>query len=370
MKIGTLTYHFANNYGAVLQAYALKTYLEEQGHDVEILNYNSSFLYRKNRALLKRVVSLFWSRFRLVIGGAKKNKAFSSFRLNYLGINGEQITLPTELKNYLKDKNFNAFVVGSDQVWNPVLNGADKNYYLAFANSALKVSYAASFGVSKVEERFIPLIRDNVKEFSAVSVREKTGLEILKNCSVENSATVVLDPVFLLSQEGWNKLASKRLIKEKYILCYVMPGDKKLENKITETANKLKKETGYKVVYIGRKEYYRFINDGKDMVGASPEDFVSLIKNAEVVLTNSFHGTAFSVIFQRDFYSFKNSSISKEKQLSSRIQDLLSDIGLETRIIDSNKNLASLEKINYDTCNQIIKSKIKDSKNFLLNVLK
>jgi len=365
MRIGILTYHYAYNYGAVLQAYALKTYLESCGHTVEVLNYNTSQLFRKKRSLKSRFLSFAWNCIRFFIGGRKKNKTFATFRKDFLLVSSKEMKNAEELKTFIKTNKFDAFVVGSDQVWNPVINGRDSNYYLSFAISELKISYAASFGMSSLDKADLASVRENLERFNAISVRESTACDILKSAGVSKEASVVLDPVFLLNKSDWSGIASERLIPEKYVLCYVMPGDSKIEANISSYANKLRDRYGYKVIYLGRKEYYRFKNDGKDMIGASPADFISLIKYADVVLTNSFHGTAFSIIFNKQFLSFKNSGLSGERQLSSRIYDLLYSLNLLSRIIDAEDNDIPDLEIDYASVLTSLNERLLFSKKFL-----
>lgn len=332
MKIGILTYHNVRNYGAVLQAFALKKWLETKGNEVKIIHYSSKIFSKKTRSLKAQIVSFFWNRIRNVIGGKKKNIAFNQFRKNFLEIDGKVMTSHDELREYSKKMQFDSLIVGSDQVWNSDINGKDAAFFLNFAEKERKISYAASFGVSEIAKENEGFIKENISRFDAISVREKTGSEILKKIGIEKEVSVTLDPVFLLGEEDWSSVAAKRLVSGKYILCYVMPGDKALEQKITTTASQLSRELEAKVIYVGRKEYYRFKNDGKDMVSASPQEFISLIKHADAVVTNSFHGTAFSVIFKKKFYSFTNSNLSGKKQLGSRINDLLLLLGLEERL--------------------------------------
>ncbi len=369
MKIGILTYHYAYNYGAVLQAYALKNYLETCGHTAEILNYNTSQLFRKKRSLKSRFLSFAWNGVRWFIGGRKKNKAFSAFRKDFLFVSSKEMKNSKELKSFLENNKFDAFIVGSDQVWNPVINGRDPNYYLSFATSELKISYAASFGMSSLDKEDLVLASENLERFDAISVRESTACDILRSAGVSKEASVVLDPVFLLDKSNWSKIASERLVSDKYVLCYVMPGDSRLEANISSYANKLRDRYGYKVIYLGRKEYYRFKNDGKDMIGASPADFISLIKHAEVVLTNSFHGTAFSVIFNKPFLSFKNSDLSGERQLSSRIYDLLYSLNLVNRVIDADDDELPELEIDYASVLTALNERLDFSKKYLSDII-
>lgn len=368
MKIGILTYQYAMNYGALLQAYALKTYLENIGHTVEILNYDTSYLYAQNRSLKSKIVSNGWNIVKNMLGAKKKKQVFDKFRQNYLRLNDYVIRSKEELKKYLKGKGFDAFIVGSDQVWNPEINGKDDTYYLNFTDRAMKISYAASFGVSSLNQEDLNEIIEYLKTFSAISVREKTGMEILKE--LDKGIEVVLDPVFLPHIETWNKLAGMTAnINGKYMLCYVMPGDKELESKIEELARQYKRNTGNQVIFLGRKEYKKFKKDGRDLVSTAPWEFVNLFKNADVIVTNSFHGTAFSIIFNKLFYSLINRNLKGTRQLGSRLTDLLAELELECRIVALNDQISFDKDINYSIVNSKLEKMRHDSRQFLERAL-
>lgn len=369
MKIGILTYQYAMNYGALLQAYALKTYLESLKYEVEILNYDTSYLYNQQRSMKSKIISKAWSVVRDILGGRKKRIKFEKFRINYLKLDNPILTSSYSLKEYLKNKDFDAFIVGSDQVWNPEINGKDFTYYLDFVTDKIKISYAASFGVSSLDEKLTAQIIELLNAFNAISIREKTGLNIIKG--LKKRAVVVLDPVFLPEIDTWNALVEgKKAVSEKYLLCYVMPGDKVLEKKIEKMAEEYKEMRGNKVIYLGRKEYKRFKNDGKDYVSADPIEFINLFKNADYIITNSFHGTAFSIIFNKSFYSFVNTKISGKRQLSSRVIDLLEELQLNSRLIDVLDTCDFSLGVEYETVNAKLKKMQEFSRIFLIDALK
>ena len=149
-----------------------------------------------------------------------------------------------------------------------------------------------------------------------------------------------------------------------------MPGDKVLEKKIEKLAEEYKKITGNTVVFLGRKEYKRFKNDGKDFVSADPIEFVNLFKNADQIITNSFHGTAFSIIFNKSFYSLVNTQISGKRQLSSRVIDLLEELRLNMRLIDVMETCDFSLEVEYETVNATLKKMKEHSRIFLIDALK
>ncbi len=363
MKIGIITFQYADNYGALLQAFALRKYLQDLGHDVQIINYDNSYLYMKNRSIKNRIISKVWKIIALLLGKRKKLEKFKKFRSEILQIDSTVIRNKKQIINYTNAMNFDMYIVGSDQVWNPYITMNDDVYYLSFEKNKRKISYAASFGIDEFPNEYKETFIQNIKQFSSISVREKTAKKILSLMKIEN-VRVVLDPVFLLNKEIWGKEAITTE-NEPYILCYYMPGDKKCENLIKKTAKKLNEKYNYRIINIGRKEYKRFLNDGTDIVSASPFEFLGYFKNAKFIVTNSFHGTAFSIIFEKDFFSVVNIENNGEKKLSSRIVDLLNSVELTTNIIkNDNYNIDDI-KIDYDKVNEKLSAMIDKSKDYL-----
>lgn len=368
MKIGILTYQYAMNYGAVLQVFALKSYLSDCGYEVHIINYDSSYLYAQNRSLKAKVVSATLNFVKSFMGAKKKKKRFDSFRRDKLYLANDVMSEKKSLEEYLECNHFDAVIVGSDQVWNPEINGNDDVYYLNIANNIQKISYAASFGVTYISDESQEHLKECLERFDAISVRENTGREIIADMGLDS--TVVLDPVFLPEKAMWEKIASELpLVKDPYILCYILPGDNKVERKIETTARQLHIKTGKKVVFLGRKEYKRFSNDGKDYVSASPEEFVNLFRYADIVITNSFHGTAFSVIFEKCFCSIINKDFHGEKQLSSRLTDLLHDLNADNRLFSVNDDVSVPNEMDYSEINGKLKVLKKKSEEFLDSAL-
>lgn len=367
MKIGILTFHYSNNYGAVLQAFALKKYLESHGNSVEILNYNTSYLFMESLNLRHKVISKSWKIISTLFGSYKRIKAFEIFRNKHLGILGDKIESKKALKEYVNICNFDYIIVGSDQVWNPDINGKDTAYFFDFETNAQKISYAASFGKSDISKELMKKYSEYLECFSAISVREITAQTMLKPY-LSQQVDIVPDPVFLLDNSIWNSLASgKRVINSKYILCYILSGDRLIEKRMLEVAKNYQKKHKAKIVFVGRKEYKRLINDGYDAYFASPFQFINLIKNAELVLTNSFHGTAFSVIFNKNFYSYVYTKTGVN--LGSRIVDLLDYIGLSDRIVNDDKGV-DLSEIEYAKIHNPLNDYIIHGKEFIESSIK
>lgn len=350
MRIGILTYHRAINYGAVLQAFALKKYVESQGHSVDIINYNNQKKKRSNYSIKNRIVSFIWRPIRYCLGYKRKKQAFDAFTKNFMANDEGIIHNTEELKAYI-DTHLDAVIVGSDQVWNSKINGCDEAFFLAFETTAKKISYAASFGTSIVSDFDKKLIRENISDFDFVSVREETGKNIISEIDKKINCSVVVDPVFLPGKQFWDDFSGEQIIKEKYILCYVMPGDAFVEKRIVELAKQYSKKNKCKIIFLGRKEYMKFSLDGTDMVSVSPKQFVNLIRFSEFVITSSFHGTAFSIIMNKNFYSLINGNKLAEKRYGSRIVDLLTTLKIQNRCISTTDMVDFLECIDYNSVN-------------------
>lgn len=363
MKIGILTFQFVDNYGAILQAYALKKSLSDNNNEVSIINYDNYKLRASGRSKISKNKTKVWNCIRRFIFGNKKHKGFDRFRKKYLEINNEPICDITGFSNYINSHDYDCYIVGSDQVWNPLITNYDETYLLnTIPENKLKIAYAASFGLTSVDKNWLDVVATSLDRFDKVSVREANARKCLINAGVQKDIGVVADPVFLLEQEKWDIIADKKNIGD-YILCYIMPGDKYVEKNIEKNAHLLREKFGYKIIYIGRKEYKKFRPDGKDIIDASPADFLGYFKDAKIVLTNSFHGTAFSIIFRKEFYTFVNPNIDDTKQLSSRIVDLLSECALENRCVTKEK--IEFSSVHYEASNDKIESFVNRSKLFI-----
>lgn len=368
MIIRTLTSHNVYNYGASLQAFSLMHYLQSLGHDCKIIDYMPE--YRRGRYnfwYINPASKWYWliriwpirlavctflapKRFKTY----KRKKAFDAFTKDKLCLTTRYNNLD-ELEK--EDWKVDAFIVGSDQVWNTDHEtGRDSANYLTFVpKGAKKMSYAASFGMDMILPQYANLVRDNLKVFDAVSVRESSGVDILKDLGI--SATHVVDPVFLNNSSFWRSLINTSIIpKKKYILVYEFANNPI----IAKFARLISKQTGLTIVSVND-----FIEHGYADVNvndAGPIDFISLISGAELFISNSFHGTAFSIIFHTPFFVFKR----KIGNVNTRMEDLLSSLGLQDRWIEDESDFSRLnEKINYDEVDRRMSERVSASKLFL-----
>ena len=372
MKINTITCHNVYNYGATLQTYALQTYLKGLGHEVEIIDYYPKYRNKKNfwKIPNNSKVGKYSQRyflFHLIYAihraikylrdtNFDRNKKFDEFDRKYLQITSTKYTSYQQLKD--NPPIADCYIAGSDQIWNPNGDtGKDPAFFLNFGDSqAKRISYAASFGISEIEEPFKPNLKEYLRILDAISVREKTGLDILNDLGYTD-AIQVCDPVFLLSKEQWLCIAPPPLVKNDYILVYDFFQD---DDNIKKMSQKLAQEKKCKIVAVndGGKCIYADVN----ITNASPNDFLSLIANANVVVSNSFHATAFSLILNKEFYTYP---VSRNKN-HSRMTDLLDSVGLLDRF---NTPISSLEAdIDWLVVNERIKTIDDYSKVFLAKI--
>lgn len=362
MKIKTITCHDVYNFGASLQAYALMKYLNNKGHDVEIINYKPLYLSynlwaigaRWNKNILLRIAFyLYVVPNRLL--QQKLRAKFDLFTRDYLNLTSKKYSSNEELKKNIPFADI--YIAGSDQIWNTEgPNGKDLAFYLDFApKNSVRASYAASFSIKYIVDDYREFVKKSIGKFDYLSVRESSGLLLLEQMDF-NNAKLVLDPVFLLDKSSWFKIA-KQFEYEKYILIY----DQENNKLIKDAAIKLSKETGYKIVAI--KNLYPMTYANKKIKNIGPREFLGLIRGCEILLTNSFHGSAFSILFQKEFYVFKRS----HQKVNSRMVDLLNTLDIGDRIIDDllqicsnhidynlvNKKLDKMRLSSYEYLNQV-----------------
>ena len=364
MKIKTITCHDVYNHGASLQAYALQTYLSSLGHDVEIIDYKPDYLSNhynlwsvSNPVFDKLIVKQLYLLAKLPgrLFALRRKRKFDEFSQKYLRLTSKQYHSNEELKT--NPPRVDVFIAGSDQIWNTLFrNGRDAAFYLDFApKGAKRVAYAASFATKDVVEEYKPFVCEMLQGFDSISLRERISLPLLESLG-RNDGVAVSDPVFLLSKEQWNNILPTFSTEEKYLLVYDTENSKKLK----DIAQSIAKERKLKIFNISgsRKSYV-----DKDLWASSPIDFVQLIRDAEYVISNSFHATAFSLIFHREFCVVNRSEAINERMLS-----LLEQYGLQERLItDIAKGL--LSSIDYSKVQPKIEQDIEASKQYLRDAI-
>lgn len=360
MKINTITCHDVYNVGASLQAYALETYLGQCGHEVRIIDYKPEYLsghYRLwglnnpkyNKPFLREAYCLAKLPKRLTNRFGKRKREFDNFTKRYLRLTERTYRSNEELKSDIPIAD--VYFAGSDQIWNTFFqNGKDPAFYLDFApESSIKASYAASFATEDIADEWKPQIKKWMSGLNFVSVRESSGVRIAKELGVSNPIQVV-DPVFLLRKDVWASIEKKLNIDEPYIFLYDFDNNNELSRFTREFANK----NGWKVYsFLANKDCDRCFKD------EGPLAFLWLVHHAEFIVSNSFHATAFSLIFQKQFVVF-----NRKESINTRMRDLLCGLNLETRICDHG-SIEKMQEIDYKSVQEMLDKQISESKQFI-----
>ena len=363
-KVGVLTFAKADNYGALLQCYALQTYIEKNNHTCDLINYYPQYLkskyepyismhltyseYKKldlKNPLLKAVKTwlkniFFWQR-------NKYHRAFETFRNSFLNL--------TDLCNDYKDVKkivdyYDVAIVGSDQVWSKRITGGsfDPVFFLEGMNIKRKVSYAASAG-DDIKDEDINLFKKMVEHLDYVSVREPSLGSQINKILDDKEVIDVLDPVFLISEDEWRNINKDFRKKDRYVFVYNVSSED--TSKYYEYVINFALQNNMKIYEVSKKQK---IKNSVFFGSLKPDEFVAMLMNADFVFSTSFHATAFSIIGRRQFLVYKPNN-------ASRLTGLLERLSLEDRLIDSNCKESYLYNLSFIDYNKV---------NLKLNVFK
>lgn len=329
IKVGICTLYYANrNYGGVLQAYALCKAIERFGYSPEMISYVDCALLHSSLSRIKQC---------LLGTFVKKEGTLASIETRNDAIDNFRNSIPHSklyFSNTIKKANdcYDIFIAGSDQVWNPYW--INRFMSLSFVKEKHTVAYAASVGKTNLDLEQQDKLRIALKHTDVISIREKDSIPALKKLT-NKSIEYVLDPTLLLTGSEWDEISTKRLIDENYMFCYFLRDDENLRN----AANQYAKKNGLKIAtipYMNGK--YRKEDDGFGdyaLFDVSPKEFISLIKYASFVLTDSFHGTVFSHLYEKKFVVTNGRN---NNEMGCRMQSLTEMFGTEDRYIkDSEK---------------------------------
>lgn len=364
MKIAILTFHRALNYGALLQAYALKTVLTELGNEVEVMDYRNEVLEKayyypsffERKGIKNKLKYIIQGRSEL-----KRIAGFDAFRNNELSISNKIYNQDNVAES---NQHYDLFITGSDQVWNYRAHNFDANYFLDFVkDSRKKRSYAASIGLSVLPEEYKEQYKKLLMNYQIISVRESQGKEIIDSLGIHN-IRLDLDPTFLLTASDWKKFCSNQQY-ENYIFAYYF----ELTPTLKEFAEKLSMQTGLKIIYVGNAFKSPFECHSMGLKTASPREFVEAINGATYVVTNSFHGTAFSINMKKPFFV---ELLQTDAAVNSRLINILENTGLMERQISCFKDIkeACNSKIDWRIANEYVNKQRKDSINYLMEYTK
>ena len=346
MRAGLITFHFAHHYGAQLQALATMKAIQSLGHDCEIIDYRLPHTTRTNQLFKKSGsvrgmasdahTALHYAAFK------RRFDRFEAFVAEEMALSARRYTSVDQLR--AEPPRYDVYVAGSDQIWNPFIF-ADKQFdpafLLDFGGEGRRIAYAPSLGVPRLPEDKAAELRRFLAPFSALSVREKRGQVVLQEAAGRD-ARVVLDPTLLLNGEDWGKLANPDRRKNPYILCYFVsdPGE------AAPYALALSQKTGWPIVQLAGAR--RKIDGASELVfDAGPREFLALFRDAAAVVTNSFHGAAFSLQFKKNFFT-SMSPKERSEPTFSRIYSLLSRLGCADRIIGLDTTAPLEAEMDYD----------------------
>lgn len=359
MKVAVITRHAISNYGSLLQTMALQKIISQMGYECEIIDYvrndesykrlEITLLKRKpdwNRNLIKRMVYLILRQPESLLVGIK----FEKMREKYLKSTKRYVSLE-QLK--LDKPEASVYITGSDQVWGPVSNGTyDSTYCLSFTDDVDKrISYASSFGHTEMTTELAKYYRKWLSRYQHITVREDSAVALLHNMQLE--ADQVLDPTLLLNEKAWSAyIYQKDIPKEKYVLVYQLHNDKKLG----EYAEKIAKKKNMPLLRISAS-FHQAMRPGKLIWAPEIGKFLAYIKNAECLITDSFHGTAFAINFNTPFVE-----VLPNNNTGTRNVSILKLTGLSDRILkDENDINLACKKIDFTFANHVIDQKRAES---------
>lgn len=370
-SIGIITIHKINNYGSVLQAYALQKVCEDLGYKVEIIDYDFPNKFHQNNkystASDTQPNEPKWIKALFAKALVRQHKGIRLFIDKYQNLSSNK---------YHKVEDFTAnppaydvYITGSDQLWSPRHCNGDPAFMLYFApDNALKISYAASIGSNAIPEELKNAYMGLLSRYKHISVRENTGADVIRSL-INKKATVVLDPTLLLNKDEWNKVATpKRLVMKKYILCYFLNYTFNAFPYVDELAMDMQKQTGYEIVRVARPPHKLSFINTTYQIGASPEEFLALVRDAEIVLTTSFHGTAFAVNYGKPVFTV----VQDRNASDSRQVSLMHNLGLDKQVLSIKDKFPTASDANYNVDKeQTVLNQLRlDSKLYLEKALK
>ena len=363
-KVGIITFHNSYNCGSMLESFALHKYLLKSGVDNEIVNFSNDgqkrlySIYERNhnvKDIVKNMI-LFPHRKRLKYN----NLCYQKFQERNFKMTKEYSSM-----SELSDDNYSVVVAGSDQIWNVTIVDFDDAYFLPWVKKARKVAYAPSFGARNIlkHAKNPSKYQKCLDDFDALSVREENGKKWIKELTGKE-VEVLIDPTLLLEAKDYDLIRDKDYkVPEKYLFFYCPT----FQKDICQFVSKIAKKYQLPVITWSSKKYYihNIKKYGFTLADyESPAVYLTLIKNASLVITTSFHGTIFSSIYQKKFFTIKNGDMYKE---DDRVLTLLDSLGLMNRLIpyEYDRNFDYLQDINYQNYDKNLKRLQKKAKKYI-----
>ena len=359
MKVVNITLHAINNYGSVLQTLATERIFQDLGCEVETIDYIREtarldtipkILTAPNLSLKGKIKTL---AYHLFIDQKERNDKFVDFRNKYLHLSNRQYLSDLELEQDCPQADI--YCTGSDQTWNVVCQGdIPKAFFLDFApKEKPKISFAASFGIESIPKESVEDVRQLLSEYNSISVREQKGVEIINKLGLD--AKLVLDPTLAVNPNLWDEIVAPPLYNEDYILAYQL-------NRNSIFTRYMKDLSSYyriKLIQV-RSHKETKIENGECLTNISPEEWLSLVKYAKYIITDSFHCTAYCILFHRYFVNIMPA------RFSSRIVNILENTGLMNRIVkDFNDFSICDQPIDFKPIDKWLEGERENTLNFL-----
>lgn len=363
-KIALMTWHHTQNYGTAFQAYALKKLIESLGYDVDLIDYRRKDGHIMRRLTLSYVCHVLLHELKLKLKHREKSFRFSPEVFGNFYNNLFSYTHPCQYNQDFELLNgfYQGFVCGSDQIWGP--EWYDSRFFLDFVNDQRRmIAYAPSIGVAHIEDDEIAgMMKESIRRFPFISLREATGCEAVRKLTGRNDVVNVLDPVIMLSAEDWALLEDKSgLPSAPYCLIFYLKNN---EGYLRAALN-IASQKGLKpcVMHCTQSEDTKYAN----VDGLTPGQLLSYIKNATYICTDSFHITVLSIVFQKQFLTFKKNTNDSGNSKNNRISDLLKR--LDVKGAEYNDQLEEYALIDYDKVYAILNRLRGESLDYLSNAL-
>lgn len=367
-NIGLITFHESDNYGTCLQAFALQTIIESLDYDCNIINYKRHNIINNSKSeknSIKKIIATYGIRnlFRIKKiknHSAEKKEAFSKFRKTYFHYTENIYYSVNDLKKI--ENYYDAFVCGSDMIW--TLDRIDEVdvFFMNFIKKKPKIAYAPSFGSSTINLKVNSDILEMLNKFNSLSCREKSGVEFINNNCI-NKANFVCDPTLLIPKDKWFEMFNFKNKTENKVVSYLFEGTPTWAKNIF---NKLEEESAIEYIPMTVSEIGIMLSKNK-IEAIGPEEFVKNIASAKMVITNSYHGLLFSIIFEKQFIVLRRDKSGKWGHFEERMRGILKYLGLENRIIEVESDYNKIKsEINY----KLINDKIEKLRNSSLKYLK
>ncbi len=355
-NVGIVTIIDNDNYGNRLQNYAVQEFLRENG-------VNPKTLINKNATNSKKnyIIRAIKTQLNILLG--RSSTSFEDRKNKFKEFNNNIEFAKKELTAYSKISNqYDFFVVGSDQVWNPNFGRLRDVDLLTFARNEQKISFSSSFGINEIPQKLRKYVSDQLSSFKAISVREDIGKNIIEDLTERKDVEVLVDPTMLISSDKWDKLQKRpkqldQLKKKKYILNYFLG---EIEKEWKEEIDRIARENNCEVINLLDKKSPFYLT--------GPSEFLYLEKNAFLVCTDSFHSSVFSIIYNRPFIVFNRTGKDEKKKMSSRIDTLLSKFNLQERRFEGKITEENL-KHDYTETYKILENEKQKSMTFLKKAL-